>query len=122
MEPLRDAKQLAMIALSHSQHDPPSSDTTTSNIESTLSKTTLRGDPKHGGALFTLPREIRDDIYRLLVKGRHNVYSTLEDEEGRIFTKSTVPDKPDLVILQISRAISHEAEEFSIQRVSFGML
>ncbi len=111
MQPIRDAKQLVMIALSHSQHDSPSSDTTTSNIESTLSKTTLRGDPKHGGALFTLPREIRDEIYRVLVKGRHNVYFNVEDEEGGTFTKPTVLDKPDLVILQIPRAISHEAGE-----------
>lgn len=28
------------------------------------------GDPKHGGALFTL-REIRDEIYKLVVKGRY---------------------------------------------------
>ena len=29
------------------------------------------GDPKHGGAPFLLPREIRDEIYLHLVKGNH---------------------------------------------------
>ena len=49
------------------------------------------GDPSHGGALFLLPREVRDEIYRLLVKGRYlaekplNEYdnSNSKDTDGR---------------------------------------
>ena len=72
------------------------------------------GDSKNGGALFILPREIRDDIYRFFVKGRHTVYRPLENEDGGAFTfkiGSRARDKPDLVILQISRAINREAQE-----------
>lgn len=110
MQSFHDAKQQVMTALSHSHPDPRSSDTTASVMEPEVANLTLLGDPKHGGALFTLPREIRDDIYRLLVKGRHTVYLPLKNEGGDTF-KSIAHDKPDLVILQISRAISREAQE-----------
>ena len=83
-------------------------------MESTVSKLTSLGNPKHGGALFTLPRELRDEIYRLLVKGRHTVYIPLEMESGGKFILkpgSVAHEKPDLVILQTSRAISREAQE-----------
>lgn len=114
MQSFRDPKLLVMTALPHSHPEPLSSDTTTSVMESEVSNLTLLGDPKHGGALFTLPREVRDDIYRLLVKGRHTVYLPLEGEEGQIYglkAGSVAFDKPDVVILQISRAISREAQE-----------
>lgn len=75
---------------------------------STVSNLTPLGDSKHGGALFTLPREIRDDIYRLLVKGTYLVFFP----SGSIYTGIfKLVDKPDLVILRISQAISHEAQE-----------
>ena len=63
------------------------------------------GDPKHGGALFTLPREVRDDIYRLVVRKRYVIYIT------RRVSHASAPsrDKHDFAILQISKAINHEA-------------
>ena len=114
MQSFRDAKQLVMTALSHSHPDPQSNDTTTSEMESKVLNLTPLGNPEHGGALFTLPRELRDEIYRLLVQGRHTVYLPLENEGADILTSkagSVTLDKPDLVILQISRAISREAQE-----------
>ncbi|KAF6229506.1 hypothetical protein HO173_011546 [Letharia columbiana] len=70
------------------------------------------GDSEHGGALFTLPREIRDEIYRLLVKGRHCVFLPSEPVHGDTLTDGIDKfDKHDLVILRTSKAISREAHE-----------
>lgn len=69
-------------------------------MASTISNPTSLGDPKNGGALFTLPREIRDGIYRLPVKRRYTV-----------FGRDSMVAKPDLAILRVSRAISCEALE-----------
>lgn len=78
---------------------------------STASSLTPRGDPKHGGELFTLPREIRDIIYRLLVKGRYLVFRLLDNADGVTFVKCGTMFTPDLVILRISRVIGSEAQE-----------
>ena len=91
----------------------PSPHTTASTMTSTVSNLTPLGDPKHGGALFTLPREIRDDIYRLLIKGRYLVFRHIDSERHRATLKERGKtfDKPDLVILQISHVISREAQQ-----------
>lgn len=82
-------------------------------MASTVSKLTALGDPKHGGALFTPPREIRDEIYRLLVKGSYLVFAPSEPEHGGSVsvTHPQTYANPDLVILLISQAISREAQD-----------
>ena len=87
---------------SHTQLQSPS--ITSSSMASTISNPTSLGDPKNGGALFTLPRELRDEVYRLLVKRRYTVF-------GDPSPKDTMVAKPDLAVLRVSRAISCEAHE-----------
>ena len=60
------------------------------------------GDPENGGALFTLPRELRDEIYRFVVKGYYIVF----DLYGQYYC-----DNPRLTIFRVSQAISSEALE-----------
>lgn len=80
-------------------------------MASAVSDHTQRGDPRNGGALFTIPREIRDEIYRLLVK-RH--YIAFPADVRFIDCKCTVcatnTKKPNLAILRVSRDISDEAQ------------
>lgn len=81
-------------------------------MASAVSDHTPRGDQRNGGALFTIPREIRDEIYRLLVK-RH--YIAFPAGKGPRDCKCIIcrsnTEKPDLAILRVSRAISDEAQE-----------
>ena len=72
----------------------------------------LLGDPGHGGALFLLPREVRDEIYRLLVKGRYLEttwfydYRYCKDRgDTREYTMA------DFSVLRLSKAIGREATE-----------
>ena len=65
--------------------------------------TASESDSNHGGALGQLPREIRDTIYRLLVKSR---YVSCDHE----YTRGPYT-RPDLSILRVSKLISHEAME-----------
>ena len=82
--------------------------TSTSYMASTVSKPHPLGDSKHGGALFTLPREIRDEIYRHLVKESYVILFP----SGFIHESAfKLVDKPDLGIFLISQAISLEAQE-----------
>ena len=83
----------------------------TSTMTSTTPNLTPLGDSKHGGALFTLPREIRDDIYRLLVKGLYLVFRHTGTEHGVSLIDSETLDKPDLIILRIAKVISREAQQ-----------
>ena len=64
------------------------------------------GDPKHGGALFLFPREIRDEIYRLLVKGS---YLDIGCFNRILYPRTDV--RPDFAILQVSKSIGREATE-----------
>ena len=85
-------------------------------MASMVSNLTRLGDPKHGGALFTLSLEIRDEIYRLLVKRYYLIYGPLElldkgNNRSSFRDRELGIDKPDLTILRISQAISHEAQE-----------
>ena len=58
------------------------------------------------GTLFKIPRQVRDEIYRLLVKGRYLVLS----ESPPSGTESTEPSATaHLAILRASKVISHEA-------------
>ena len=68
------------------------------------------GDSKHGGALFLLPREIRDEIYRLLVKGSYLDTGCFY----RCSRKDRYPPtdiRPDFAILRVSKSIGREATE-----------
>ena len=69
------------------------------------------GDSKHGGALFILPREIRDEVYRFLVKRRYTVIYAPKPVFGTAYgAKITAVDMFDLAIFQISHAIGHEVQ------------
>lgn len=71
-------------------------------------------DSNHGGTLFILPREIRDEIYRLLVKGRYLADKPL-NQYGYSNCEDTVDteneDLPDFSVLRVSKVLSHEAKE-----------
>ena len=67
------------------------------------------GDPKHGSALFRLPREIRDSIYRLLVKGRYLAVKPSLNSEGRLDIDNNTG--LDFSILRVSKVVSCEAAE-----------
>ena len=68
------------------------------------------GDPKHGGALFVLPREIRDEIYRLLVKGSYlDTGCFYRYPDKGFLARNDV--QPDFAILQLSKSIGREATE-----------
>lgn len=76
-------------------------------------KSTALGNSQHGGALFTLPRELRDEIYRLLVKKRYIIYIT-PHEDNHVTT-----EKHDLAILEVSQAVSSEALEILYSEAVF---
>ena len=91
------------------------------------------GDPSHGGALFLLPREIRDEIYRLLVKGRYLAdkplnysygggttnYGKSNGEKINDENKDNIDGEeilsenegPDFSIFRVSKFLSDEARE-----------
>lgn len=79
-----------------------------------LMKSTALGNSRHGGALFTLSRELRDEIYRLLAKKRYNIYIT------RCKPSYDTQKKSDLAMLEVSRAISHEASSILYSEAIFG--
>ena len=69
------------------------------------------GDSKNGGALFILPREIRDEVYRFLIKRHYTVIYAPKSASGTTYVaKITAADIFDLAIFQISHAISHEVQ------------
>ena len=81
-------------------------------MTSTVSNLTPLGDSKNEGTLFTLPREIRDEIYRLLVKGRYFILRRCKSRhKAEVIETGTRPDQPDFEILQLSKTISAEAQE-----------
>ncbi len=61
------------------------------------------------GALFRLPREIRDSIYRLLVKGRYLAVKPSLNSEGRLDIDNNTG--LDFSILRVSKVVSCEAAE-----------
>ena len=69
-----------------------------------------------GGTLFKIPRQIRDEIYRLLVKGRYLIIHESPPSD----IKSTEPSATAyLAILRVSKAISHEALRIMYQESMF---
>ncbi len=73
-------------------------------------------NPKTGGALFQFPREIRDEIYRLLVKDRYlvgkpSILVTEDDKKslGEIDVAESV--RPGFAILRVSKVVGYEAAE-----------
>ncbi|KAM0797653.1 hypothetical protein BDR22DRAFT_824094 [Usnea florida] len=73
---------------------------------STTTYSTL-GDPSYGGALFTLPREVRDEIYRFVFRKRYIMYITRPGSDDPVPSTG----KHELAILQVSKAINHEASD-----------
>ena len=61
-------------------------------------------NPQNGGALFILPRELRDKIYRLLIKDKYYVPTPH-------CCRSGPRDGSDLTIFRVSKAINYEATE-----------
>lgn len=80
---------------------------------SSTEKHTRPGDPEHGGALFRLPREIRDKIYRLLLKGRYLAYNTPGSALYPAKTKSGMSENPEshFSILRVSKLVGSEARD-----------
>ena len=66
---------------------------------------------------------IRDDNCRLLVKRRYSVYFLSKLELEYVFPIENMFNKPDMVILRISQAISREAQEilYSESSLRYGM-
>ncbi|CAD6579544.1 MAG: hypothetical protein ASARMPREDX12_009289 [Alectoria sarmentosa] len=103
------------------------------------------GDPDHGCPLFKLPREIRDEIYRLLVKGRYLadkptaqhdcLYNECSDSDSyHIEPSNSEPSVRDffdrqsnvntkgglhLSVLRVSKVISREAQEVLYSESNF---
>ena len=79
------------------------------------------GDSKPGGALFLLPREIRDEVYRLVVRGSYLDTKCLYRYSG----KASEPQqgvRPDFAILRVSKSISREATEILYSESVFRFL
>ena len=64
-----------------------------------------------GGIFFSLPQEIRDEIYRYLVKGHYLFYQSPGDWTSTIpkAVLKTSIDSPSFTIFQVSKATYHEA-------------
>ena len=77
----------------------------------TVSKHKRLGDRNHGGALFILPRELRDEIYRLLLKRYYTIFYSKPLKWQKSKTRDKKTYNPGLVILRLSRTISFEAQE-----------
>ena len=65
------------------------------------------GDPKHGGALYRLPREIRDEIYRLLLNGHYRRVHRYSSKKKHICNDAN----SGFAILRVSKVVSCEATE-----------
>lgn len=69
------------------------------------------GDPKYGGALFLLPREIRDKIYGLLFKGHYRQAWILHPPHHVSIACIPNYDQSDFSVLRLSKIIGSEATE-----------
>ena len=80
----------------------------------------LLGDPKNGGALFLLPPEIRETIYRFLVKDRYAViHSRLHWQLAIRGDPSMVVRPKVLSILRFSKAVCGEATKILYSETVF---
>lgn len=68
-------------------------------------KPTASGNFQYGGALFILPRELRDKIYHLLFKKNYVIYIT----RRRNSIIAPRKDEYDFAILEVSKAVSLES-------------
>ena len=82
----------------------------------TSPKTISTSVPNDDGILFEMPRDIRDETYRYLLKGSYNLYrppylvSTARDRAIRHGGHLEIDrDGPDFSILRVSKAINLEA-------------
>ena len=66
------------------------------------------GNTKADGTLFLLPREIRDEIYRYLVKGHYSVWQFVSTDCRTAVLRATNRTS-HLAIFQVSKAIHDEA-------------
>ena len=78
------------------------------------------GDPYRGGVLFTLPREVRDEIYRHVFDG----VFMWSDPPSRIVIRkrekrTAAKEKVRLSILRVSKAINFEASEIWLSESVF---
>ncbi len=87
---LTDTKQSTTV---HAEPSP--------NSHCTISK--RLGDPQYGGALFILPREIRDEVYSLVRKGEGGSYTMRKTHCNHIRTQER-----NFALLAVSKAISQE--------------
>ena len=88
-------------------------------MASTVSNLKPLGDRTHGGALFILPREIRDEIYRLLLKRDYTVFHSIVTKPHSCKNRDKKTDHPGLVILRVSRIISYEAQDILYAESTF---
>lgn len=80
---------------------------TTPTMLSYPTTSTGLGNSRHGGAIFNLPREVRDEVYRLVVKGFYPIYVP----HGKTWTAAIRTKESDFAILKVSKAISQEVLE-----------
>ena len=84
-----------------------------------VSKFKPLGDRNHGGALFILPRELRDEIYRLLLKRHYTIFYSKAIKWQKSKTRDKKTDNPGLVTLRLSRTINYEAQELLYAESTF---
>lgn len=84
-------------------------------METSETSLTTFGISQHGGTLFTLPREVRDEIYRLVVKDLYFIYAC----EGKTHMAGIRTEESDFSILETSKATSREVLEIYYQESVF---
>ena len=73
------------------------------------------GTSQHEAGLFLLPRELRDEIYRLVLKGHY----VIRVESAKSHSSAKATKNSDLSILMVSKAIWHEASDIWLSESTF---
>ena len=73
------------------------------------------GNSQHEAGLFLLPRELRDEIYRLVLKGHY----VIRVESAKRNSSAKATKNRDLSILMVSKAIWHEASDIWLSESTF---
>lgn len=84
-------------------------------MTSSPTNATALGNAHRRGALFTLPRELRDEIYRLAVKGSYVIWVI----NGKAYTTAVNIRESDFGIFKVSKAISQEASDIYYSESDF---
>ncbi|CAD6575266.1 MAG: hypothetical protein ASARMPREDX12_007174 [Alectoria sarmentosa] len=84
-------------------------------MTSSPTNATALGNAHHRGALFTLPRELRDEIYRFVVKGSY----LIRVRNGKAYTTAVNIRESDFGIFKVSKAISQEASDIYYSESDF---